>query len=101
MYVLFPYKIYTMKAARLDIRLTEKERDFFYRAFEISGLASFSEYVIQAVRKESDKVMKDHEQILVSERDKKKFFDALMNPPAPNDELKKAFLLHQEFEENS
>lgn len=90
-----------MKAARLDIRLTETERDFFYRAFEVSGLSSFSEFVIQAIRKESDKVIKEHEQILISDRDKKKFFDALMNPPAPNEELKKAFLLHQEFEKNS
>lgn len=90
-----------MKAARLDIRLTEKERDIFYRAFEVSGFASFSEFVIQAVRKESDKVINEHEQILVSDRDKKKFFDALMNPPAPNEELKKAFILYQEFEENS
>ncbi len=90
-----------MKAARLDIRLTEKERDFFYRAFEVSGLASFSEFVIQAVRKESNKVIEEHEQILVSERDKKKFFDALMNPTVPNEELKKAFILHEEFERNS
>lgn len=90
-----------MKAARLDIRLTEKERDIFYRAFAVSGFASFSEFVIQAIRKGSDKVINEHEQILVSDRDKKKFFDALMNPPGPNEELKKAFLLHQEFEKNS
>lgn len=90
-----------MKAARLDIRLSEKEKDFFFRAFEVSGLASFSEFVLQAVRKESDKVINDHERILTSDLDKKKFFDALMNPPAPNEELKKAFLLHKEFEEKS
>lgn len=90
-----------MKAARLDIRLTEKERDFFYKAFEVSGFSSFSEFVLQALRKESDKVISKHEQILSSERDKKVFFDALMNPPAPNEALKKAFLLHKEFEKNA
>ena len=90
-----------MKAARLDIRLSEKEREFFYRAFEVSGFGSFSEFIIQAVRKESYKVITDYEQILVTDRDKKIFFDALMSPPAPNEELKKAFKLHQEFEKNS
>jgi uncharacterized protein (DUF1778 family) len=90
-----------MKAARLDIRLTESERDFFYKAFEFSGFSTFSEFVIQALRKESDQVISQRAQILASERDRKIFFEALMNPPAPTEALKNAFLLHKEFQKNA
>ncbi len=41
------------------------------------------------------------DQILSSERDKKIFFDALMNPQKPNENLRNAFRLHQEFIKNS
>jgi hypothetical protein len=41
------------------------------------------------------------DQILSSERDKKIFFDALMNPLKPNENLRNAFRLHQEFIKNS
>jgi hypothetical protein len=40
-------------------------------------------------------------QILSSERDKKIFFDALMNSQKPNENLRNAFRLHQEFIKNS
>lgn len=37
------------------------------------------------------------DQFLSSERDKKIFFDALINPQKPTEYLRNAFQLHQEF----
>jgi hypothetical protein len=41
------------------------------------------------------------DQILSSENDRKIFFKSLLNPPIPNENLRKAFQLHEEFVKNS
>jgi uncharacterized protein (DUF1778 family) len=44
------------------------------------------------VRTQANKVILDNNTILKTMEDKKIFVDALLNPPAPNDNLKKAQL---------
>ena len=42
-------------------------------------------------------IMEKHKNWLTSENDRKTFFNALVNPPAPNDKLKLAMKKHSEF----
>ncbi|RYZ51237.1 MAG: DUF1778 domain-containing protein [Chitinophagaceae bacterium] len=57
----------------------------------LGGFKSLSEFIVHAVSQEAHKIEEKHSRILASEKDKKIFFDALMNPPKPNPALKRAF----------
>jgi uncharacterized protein (DUF1778 family) len=89
------------KTARLDLRLTSDQKNFFQSAFEQSGFNSFSEFVIQAIQKQSEEVILKKELILKSGRDKEVFFNALISPEKPNDYLKEASKAYRDFLEKS
>ena len=81
---------------RFNTRLPEAQKEFFERAANIGGFRSLTEFILQAAQEVADRIVADHEKILDSERDRKLFFDTLMNPPEPNETLKKA---HKRFQD--
>lgn len=46
-------------------------------------------------------LLEESDQILSSENDRKIFIESLMNPQRPNKNLRRAFMLHQDFIKNS
>lgn len=78
------------RTKRLEVRLTEMEKNIFERASQISGHNTLSSFVVAAVRKYSDEVIVEHEKILRSEEDKKIFFNAILSNNEPNEKLKQA-----------
>jgi len=76
--------------ARFDTRLSRTQKDLFERAAKIKGFKSLSEFVIHTTQEAATIIVEKHNAILVSEADKKVFFDALINPPKPNRALKEA-----------
>ena len=62
----------------------------FQKASELSGFKSLTEYVIVTIQRHSERVVAKSGQILSSKRDATVFFNALMDPPEPNDALKAA-----------
>jgi uncharacterized protein (DUF1778 family) len=87
----------TKKLARLDLRIPRKQRGFFEQAFEIGGFRSLADFLISAASKKDEAIMEKHDNWLSSENDRKSFFSALVNPPAPNDKLKQAMKRHSEY----
>jgi len=77
----------TARAARFDTRLSFEEKDLFERAAELGGYRNLSDFIISASIKEADKIIESNERIIASNRDKKIFFDALINPAEPNENL--------------
>jgi uncharacterized protein (DUF1778 family) len=77
---------------RIDVRISREQKELIKLASEILGFKSLSEFVIYCVRTQANKVILDNNTILKTMEDKKIFVDALLNPPAPNDNLKKAQL---------
>jgi len=75
---------------RIDVRISREQKELIKLASEILGFKSLSEYVIYCVRTQSDKVIIENNTILKTLEDKKIFVEALLNPPAPNDNLKRA-----------
>lgn len=75
---------------RIDVRISREQKELIKLASEILGFKSLSEYVIYCVRTQSDKVIIENNTILKTLEDKKIFIEALLNPPAPNDSLKRA-----------
>jgi uncharacterized protein (DUF1778 family) len=43
----------------------------------------------------AQRTIAEHETLVLSERDQAVFFDALINPPAPNERLCRAFAEHK------
>jgi uncharacterized protein (DUF1778 family) len=83
--------------ARLDLRIPRKQKAYFEQALEIGGFRSLTDFIISAVSEKAEAIMEKHNNWLSSENDRKIFFNALMNPPAPNDKLKRAMKKHNEF----
>ena len=81
-----------IEQARFDARLTKSQKELFELAASISGFKSLSEFVIHATQQAANLIIEKQNTILASEADKKIFFDALINPPAPNNALIEASL---------
>ena len=82
---------------RLDLRISQKQKNTFEQVLELGGFRSLTDFLISAASEKAEAIMERHNKWLVSENDRKIFFDALLNPPAPNDKLKAAMKRHGEF----
>ncbi len=87
----------TKEQSRLDLRISRKQKDYFEKVLEIGGFRSLTDFLITAASEKADAIMEKHNNWLSSENDKKTFFDALLNPPAPSDKLKQAMKKHTQF----
>lgn len=80
----------TSEKARFDTRLDKEQKAFFEYAASLGGFRTLTEFVIYAAQKQAKLIVKEHDQILSSKKDREVFFDALVNPPEPNEHLKNA-----------
>ncbi len=87
----------TIEKTRFDTRLTKEQKEFFEYAAKLGGYRTLTEFVISSALERANKLVKEHETILASERDRKLFFNAIINPIDPNDKLKKAALRYNEL----
>jgi uncharacterized protein (DUF1778 family) len=85
----------TATKARFDARLSRSQKDLFEKAAKIKGFKSLSEFVIYTTQEAATAIVEKHNAILVSERDRQVFFDALENPPGPNKDLMRAAKSYQ------
>lgn len=76
--------------ARFDARLSREQKEFFERAALLGGYRSLTDFVVSAVQKRANEIIEQKEKILADERDREIFFNALLNPPEPNEYLKEA-----------
>ncbi len=86
-----PNKVSSIEQARFDTRLSKEQKTFFERAASIGGYRSLTDFVILTVQEKAKQIIKEKEAILASEKDSEVFFDAIMNPPKPNNHLIAAF----------
>lgn len=84
----------TAKNQRLEARVTETQKDLFQRAAVIQGL-SLSDFIILNLQERATQVVKDHDVIVLSDKDRSVFVDALLNPPKPNKKLREAAREHR------
>lgn len=80
---------------KFRIRLSRKEKEYFERAAELGGFQSLTDFFITAATEKADAIMEKHNFWLSSENDRRIFFNALINPPAPSVRLTQAS--HSEF----
>lgn len=80
---------------RLDLRISQKQKSTFEQARDLGGFRSLTDFFISAAREKAEAIIKKHNNWLASEKDRKIFFDALLNPPAPNARLKAAMMKYK------
>ncbi len=78
------------KNARFDTRLSVEQKEFFERAATLGGYRNLTDFVIKTIQEKADKIIDDQSKLIASQKDREIFFDTLLNPPEPNEELLKA-----------
>ncbi len=76
--------------ARFDAQLPEEQKALFERAAMVGGYRSLTEFVLASAQQKAKEVISNYETLLVSEKDREIFFDALVNAPVPTAKLQKA-----------
>lgn len=82
---------------RLDLRISKKQKEYFEEVLKIGGFRSLTDFLISAASEKAEVIMEKHTNWLAVERDRKVFFNALLNPPPPNKKLTTAMKRHSEF----
>lgn len=82
------------RVERLGFRLDEETKDLIERAAHLSR-RKVSDFCVTALADTARRTIAEHETLLLSDHDRKAFFDALVNPPKPSDRLARALAEHR------
>ena len=86
---------------RIDIRINSSQKELIKYASELRGFKSVSEFVVYCINTEAAKIISENSKVLNTIEDKKIFLQAILNPPKPNAELKKAQANYKKFIESN
>jgi len=82
----------TIEKSRFDTRLSKEQKEYFEYAANLGGFRTLTEFVIFSAQQQARNIVEKHNSFLESKKDQEVFFNAIMNPPKPNANLKKAVL---------
>lgn len=78
---------------RISLRLSPQSKQRLERAAAYAD-KTLTDFVIDVALQKADSVVREHEVIALSAGEWERFQKLLLNPPAPNKRLKKAFAEH-------
>jgi uncharacterized protein (DUF1778 family) len=81
---------------RFDARIPESQKVLFEKAAGLAGYRTLTDFLISSAQEKANAILEQHNAILTSLKDKEVFFDNIINPPKPNEDLKKAFKNYQQ-----
>ena len=79
----------TPKEARIEARVSPKQKRLFERAAEIEGV-TLTDFAIASMQRAAARVVEGYSTIELSERNQRAFVEALLNPAEPNQALREA-----------
>ena len=82
------------RVERLGFRIDEETKDLIERAAHLSR-RKVSDFCVTALADTARRTIAEHETLVLSDRDRKAFFDALIHPPEPSERLKRALAEHK------
>ncbi|MBP9805778.1 MAG: DUF1778 domain-containing protein [Candidatus Accumulibacter sp.] len=85
----------TEQTARLEARLPASVYATLKRAAELKG-RSITDFVVSAAHEAAQRAIEEEGVIRLSAEDQLRFAEALINPPPPNEALRRAQRLHAE-----
>ncbi len=71
------------KNERFEARIPASEKEYFQKAAKLQGV-SLADFVRAACQERAERIFQEQEIIKLSQRDRERFIEALLNPPAPN-----------------
>jgi uncharacterized protein (DUF1778 family) len=78
------------RSSRLGFRVDMQTKKLVERAAALER-RSLTDFCLTALTEATQATISRHETLLLSERDRQVFFDALVHPPKPNARLRRAF----------
>jgi len=84
------------RTSRVEARIAPDSLEIIRRAAEIQG-RSISDFMVAAAQEAAQRAIADVEMLRLSRQTQQQFVDLLLNPPAPNAALKRAFKRHREL----
>jgi uncharacterized protein (DUF1778 family) len=88
-------KEHRARESRLGIRVDGQTKKLVARAAELER-RSLTDFCLTALTEVARRTIARHETLVLSERDRKIFFEALIHPPKPNARLRRAFKIERE-----
>ncbi len=82
------------KSERVNLRLNETAKRRIEQAASFEG-KTVSGFIVSSALENAEKAIQKRETMALDRRDAKRFFDAIVNPPAPNDKLRTAIDEHR------
>ncbi|PWQ95584.1 DUF1778 domain-containing protein [Leucothrix pacifica] len=79
----------TIKNDRITARVNDEVKNTLSAAAELVG-ATLNQFLVQAALEKAESIIEKERMIYLSKKDCEVFFDALDNPPEPNQKLKNA-----------
>ena len=83
-----------IRTARVEARIAPEALAVVKRAAEIQG-RSVSDFVVAAAQEVAHRTIEETQVIRLSVEDQRMIAEAILNPPDPNDALKRAFEHHR------
>lgn len=84
----------TGRGERLGFRLDEDTKELIERAASLSH-RKVSDFCVTALTDVARRTIAEHETLVLSDRDREAFFDALIHPPRPSKRLERAVAEHK------
>jgi uncharacterized protein (DUF1778 family) len=78
-----------VRSKRIEFRATPDQKRLLERAAKLSG-TSVTDFLVNTVQEAATDVIDKTESFNLREEDRKGFFNALLNPPKPNEHAKAA-----------
>lgn len=78
-----------VKKQRIDLRLSDDDKSLIEEAAAMSNL-TITQFVVASASKCAEEVIQDHRRMVLNEESWALVMDAISNPQAPNDRLKRA-----------
>ena len=89
-----PKRDQRLRAERLGFRVDEPTKALIERAAQLER-RKVTDFCMTALTDAARRTIAEHETLVLSDRDRAVFFEALINPPAPNERLQCAFAEHK------
>jgi uncharacterized protein (DUF1778 family) len=83
-----------LREQRLGFRVDEPTKALIERAAYLER-RKLTDFCMTALAEAARRTIAKHETLVLSERDRAVFFETLVNPPAPNERLRRALAEHK------
>ena len=83
----------TVRSERINLRLSEAAKRCIERAASVEG-KTVSAFIVSSALETAERTIDRHETVALAREDAMRFFDALADPPPPNDRLRAALKEH-------